>query len=83
MGSWGYPTEFRRRALDLIASGRKVCDLARDLGVSDRTVYTWRRQDRIDQGLEAGITTGESAKLKAAQEDRRPRDRARHSSTLD
>src|ERR1700722_5803128 len=63
----GYPTEFRRRALDLVASGRKVCDVARDLGISDQTVYTWRRQERIDQGLERGVTTDESTKLKAAK----------------
>ena len=67
MGRHGYPTELRRRALDLIASGRKVCDVARDLGISDQTVYTWRRQDRIDQGIEAGVTTDESTKLKAAR----------------
>jgi transposase-like protein len=41
--------------------------VARDLGISDQTVYTWRRQDRIDQGIEAGVTTDESTKLKAAR----------------
>ena len=40
----GYPTEFRRRALDLVVSGRKIVDVARDLGISDQTVYTWRRR---------------------------------------
>jgi transposase len=67
MGRHGYPTEFRRRALDLIASGRKVCDVARDLGISDQTVYAWRRQECIDQGLETGVTTDEGTKLKAAK----------------
>jgi putative transposase len=36
MGRRGCPPEFRRRALDLLTAGRKVADLARDLGVSDR-----------------------------------------------
>jgi transposase len=63
----GYPTEFRHRALDLVASGRKVVDVARDLGISDQTVYTWRRQERIDRGEEAGLTTGERAELVAAK----------------
>jgi transposase-like protein len=45
----GYPTEFRRRALDLLATGHKVVDVARDLGISDQTLYTWRRQERIDR----------------------------------
>lgn len=47
MGRRGYPPEFRRRVLDLVASGRSVADVARDLGISEESVYTWRRQDRI------------------------------------
>jgi transposase-like protein len=43
--------EFRQRVLDLIAAGRTVGDIARELGISDQTVYSWRRQERIDQGL--------------------------------
>lgn len=46
----GYPTEFRRCALDLVAPGRKVVDVARDLRISDHTLYNWRRQERIDRG---------------------------------
>ena len=56
MGRRGYPPEFRRKVLDLIEAGRKVADVARDLGISDQTIYTWRRQDRIDRGLEPGLT---------------------------
>ena len=41
--------------------------MATDLGISDQTVYTRRGQERIDQGLEAGVTTEESTKLKAAK----------------
>jgi transposase len=66
VGRHGYPTEFRRRALDLIASGRKICDVARDLGISDQTLYNWRRQERIDKGLETGVSTLESTRLRAA-----------------
>ena len=39
--------------LDLVAAGRGVEDIARDLGISDQTVYSWRRQDRVDRGLES------------------------------
>ncbi len=35
--------EFRRRALKLIEAGRKVRDLAEDLGVSEQSIYTWRK----------------------------------------
>lgn len=44
MGRRGYPPEFRRKVLDLIEAGRKVADVARDLGISDQSIYTWRRQ---------------------------------------
>ena len=50
MGRRGYPPEFRRRVLDLLATGRRAVDLARDLGISDQTIYVWRRQERIDRG---------------------------------
>lgn len=68
MARKGYPPEFRRRALDLVAAGRKVVDVARDLGISDQTLYTWRRQERIDRGEEAGLSTGERAELVAARQ---------------
>ena len=51
MGRRGCPPEFRRKVLDLVASGRSVADVARDLGISQESIYTWRRQDRIDAGL--------------------------------
>lgn len=67
MGKRGYPPEFRRRVLDLVEAGRKVADVAHDLGISDQTIYNWRRQDRIDRGLETGLTTAEKAELAAAR----------------
>lgn len=66
MGRRGYPPEFRRRVLDLVEEGRKVVDVARDPGVSQQTIYIWRRQDRIDRGLEPGTTTTESQAPAAA-----------------
>jgi transposase-like protein len=67
MGRRGYPPEFRRRVLDLVTAGRKVADLARDLGVSDQTLYAWRRQEAIDRGLVPGLTSVERQELAAAQ----------------
>ena len=67
MGRRGYPAEFRQRVLDLIAAGRRVRDVAVDLGISDQTVYTWRRQERVDQGIEPGLTSAERAELAAAR----------------
>jgi transposase len=45
-----YPPEFRRKVLDLVASGGKVAAVARLLGISDQTIYVWRRQHFIDTG---------------------------------
>lgn len=67
MGRTGYPAEFRQRVLDLIGTGRRVEDVARDLGISGQTVYNWRRQDRIDRGVEAGLTSAEHAELLQAR----------------
>jgi len=67
MGRCGYPPEFRRKVLDLVEAGRSVADVARDLEISDQSIYTWRRQDRIDRGLVPGLTSGEKAELVAAK----------------
>ena len=62
-----YPPEFRRKVLDLVAAGRSVASIAADLGVSDQTIYTWRKQELIDTGVEPGLTTVEAAELRAAK----------------
>jgi transposase len=66
-GRRGYPAEFRRRVIDLLGTGRKVADVARDLGISEQAIYGWRRQERIDRGLEPGLSTLEHAELAAAK----------------
>jgi transposase len=67
LGRKGYPPEFRRKVLDLVGAGRSVADVARDLGISEQSVYVWRRQDRIDKGLIPGLTSAEKAELAAAK----------------
>ena len=67
MGRRAYPDEFRRRVLDLIDAGRKVAQVADDLGIGEQSIYSWRRQDRIDRGLEAGLSSAEKAELVAAR----------------
>ena len=62
-----YPPEFRRRVLDLIAAGRSVASIAADLGVSDQTIYTWRKQELIDTGVESGLSSVEAAELRVAK----------------
>jgi transposase-like protein len=48
MGDLGYPPEFRRRVLYLIhaAAGSRM---SRDLEISDRTIYVWRKQHRLSK----------------------------------
>ncbi|CAN1494408.1 hypothetical protein MCEMAEM6B_00291 [Mycobacteriaceae bacterium] len=47
-----YPEEFRRKVLDLVAAGRPI---APDLGISDQTIYGWRKQELIDTGQLPGL----------------------------
>ena len=67
MGRRGYPPEFRRKVLDLVEAGRSVAEVAGDLEISDQSIYTWRRHDRIDRGLVPGLTSAEKAELGAAK----------------
>jgi transposase len=67
MGRRGYPPEFRRKVLDLVEAERPIAEIAQALGISEQSIYTWRRQDRIDRGLEPGLTSGEKAELVAAK----------------
>ena len=67
MGRRGYPPEFRRKVLDLVASGRPIAEVAQVLGISSESIYTWRRQDRIDKGLTPGLSSVERSELSAAK----------------
>ena len=53
--------------LDLVESVRSVRQVADDLGIGDESIYQWRRQDRIDRGLAAGLTSVEKSELAAAK----------------
>ena len=75
MAGKGSSADFRWRALDLVAAGKPVRDVARLLEVSDQSIYTWRRQELIDRGELPGLTSEEREELRAAA-DPRARDRA-------
>src|SRR6266508_1294531 len=66
MARKGYPAEFRRRALDLVAAGKTVAEVALLLEVSDQSIYSWRRQ-LIDRGELPGLSSGEREELRAAR----------------
>jgi transposase-like protein len=63
-----YLSEFRRRALDLVESGRTVRDVARSLGIAESSLHRWRQQDLIDRGLKSGTGAVAGAELAAAHQ---------------
>jgi transposase len=67
MGRKGYPAEFRRRALDLLAAGKTVAEVARLLEVSDQSIYSWRRHEQIDSGELPGLSSAEREESRAAR----------------
>ena len=59
-----YPPEFRQRAVELARQREKpLRQLAPDLGISDQTLHSWRKQADIDEGRREGLTTEERAEL--------------------
>ena len=47
-----YAPEFRQRVIDLVEGGKRIAEVAAELGISEQSIYTWRRQARIDAGVE-------------------------------
>ena len=63
-----YPPEFRRRALDLLETGRSVRDVAASLGIAESCLHRWKSRDLLDRGLKTSTPKQvESAALTAAR----------------
>ncbi|GGJ40655.1 transposase [Streptomyces brasiliensis] len=62
-----HPPEFRRKVLDLVEVVRPFSQIAHDLGISEQTIYVWRRQHIIDTGQLPGPTSEDQAELVAAR----------------
>lgn len=59
-----YSQEFRARAVDLVrTSGKKLPEIANDLGVSAESLRHWVRRAEIDAGDRQGLTSDERAEL--------------------
>ena len=67
-----YTAEFKAQAVGLVALGKPVADVARDLGLSEGVLYRWVRQDSkaAPRGSEGQRAEGEEP---AADELRRLR----------
>jgi transposase-like protein len=60
-----YSPEVRRQVIELARAGTKVKQLAVTFEMSEATVYSWLKQERIDRG--EGATTGQQLELAAAR----------------
>lgn len=59
-----FPPEFREEAVRLYRmSGRTQAEVARELGISPKTISIWVRQANIDEGKAEGLTSKERKEL--------------------
>jgi transposase-like protein len=61
-----YAREFRRAVCERLVAGEKVSSLSKDLGVSEATLYLWKRQALIDAGRAEGVKSFEADELAQA-----------------
>jgi transposase len=59
-----YPTEYRRRLVELVRAGRTPESLSRQYEVTAQSIRNWVRQADLDEGRRAdGLTTAEREEL--------------------
>jgi transposase-like protein len=61
-----YAREFRRAVCERLVAGEAVSSLAKELEVSDATLYLWKRQALIDAGRAEGVKSFEADELAQA-----------------
>jgi transposase-like protein len=61
-----YPPEFRRAVCARLVAGEKVTSLSKEFGVSEATLYSWKRQALIDAGRAEGVKSFEADELAQA-----------------
>jgi transposase len=62
-----YPPEVRHQVVELARAGTRVKQLALTFGMTEATIYNWLRQDKIDNGEIAGLSTDQAIELGAAK----------------
>ena len=62
-----YAAELRRQTCERMLAGEEVKDLVAELGISQHTLYRWRRQALIDAGQRPGAKSYEGDPLLAAR----------------
>ena len=67
-----FPPEFRSEAVKLMRdSDMPLSQLAKDLGVSQQTLRTWRRQMQVDSGEREGLTSEQLEELRRLRRENR------------
>jgi transposase len=67
-----YPPEFRHEAVQLARTSEKsIAQVARDLGVSSQTLYSWIKQADVDAGHREGLTSDEREELRRLRRENR------------
>jgi transposase-like protein len=59
--------EVRRQVVELARSGTRVVQLAETFGMTQASIYSWLKQDRIDRGEAPGLSTEGQMELAAAK----------------
>src|SRR5437870_9368306 len=62
-----YPADLRRQTCERLLAGETVKDLIAELGISEHTLYRWRRQALIDAGRRPGHKSYEADPLATAR----------------
>jgi transposase len=60
-----YPEEFRREAVQMVRSGRKLSDVATSLGVTEQSLRSWVKRDQLERReRDDGLTLAERDELR-------------------
>ena len=60
-----YPEEFRREAVQMVRSGRRLSDVATSLGVTEQSLRTWVKRDQLERReRDDGLTLAERDELR-------------------
>ena len=64
-----YTEEFKRQAVELADSLGSTIEAARQLGISDASIYAWRMKFKKANGLVPAITVSEAEELKRLRKE--------------
>ena len=62
-----YPVEVRKQVVELARSGTGVAQLAETFGMTQASICSWLKQDRIDRGEAPGLSTEGQMELAATK----------------